>query len=157
MMPELICSSSAKENAVGKCLCVALSPPHPLGKNLGAGSSHKLYLFYDYDHAKALLISHETAKESPSGGAQGRLPAGFLSLCVCLGMAQLSIVGGSTGSPGSTHPGQHPPLCTPRLVLLFLSSLYFCSHPLPHQIWDFALPAEHQLTENPGQVLSRGP
>lgn len=127
MMPELICSSSAKKNAVGKCLCVALSPPHPLGKNLGPGSRHKLYLFYDYDHAKALLISHETAKESLSRGAQGDLPAGFRSLCVHLGMGQLSIGRRSTGSPGGIHPGQHPPLCTQKLVLLFLQSLFLPS------------------------------
>lgn len=127
MMPELNCSSSAKENAVGKCLCVALSPPHPLGKNLGPGNSHKLYLFYNYDHAKALLISHETTKESPSRGARGDLPAGFLSLCVCLGMAQLPKAGEGTESPGSAHPGQLPALCTRQLVLLFLQSLFLIS------------------------------
>lgn len=103
----------------GVCVLFSLHLIHQ-EKNLGPGSSHKLYLFYDYDHAKVLLISDETAKESPSGGAWGDLPAGFLSLCVCLGMAQLSKGGGSTGSPGKYPP--RDPAAGPSLSPVSISA-----------------------------------
>jgi len=130
--------SSAKGNAVGKRFSSRPLLPHMPEKNLGPGSSHKLYLFYDYDHAKALLISHKAAKESPTGGARGDLPSGFLSP-VCPAGARRQLAHrvrqhrASQRDPcGCTR--QHPPLRTHQPVLVLLHP-YFCPDPLPRQFF----------------------